>query len=156
MKNKTPVKRNPNLMVFSHEHHHGLIFSVRLKSANQTNAETLKLYVEDFWSKYLSSHFALEEKLFCGFLIDEKISNQFFNEHEEIRKLIDAIKNSKNDFAELAARLGEALNAHIRFEERTMFPYLEETLEKKDLKIIGTALASIQVEQHRFEPEFWK
>lgn len=143
-------------MIFSHEHHHGLIFSVRLKSAAKTNAATLKLYVEDFWTKYLSPHFALEEYLFSGFLIDKKISNQFFSEHKEIRELIDAIINMKGDFIKLAASLGDAINAHIRFEERTMFPYLEETIEASELKKIGNVLESIQVEQHKFKPEFWK
>lgn len=133
-----------------------MIFSVRLKSAKKTDAETLKLYVEDFWSKYLSSHFAMEEILFYGFLIDEKISNQFFSEHEEIRKLIDAVKDQTSDYIVLAAKLGDAINAHIRFEERTMFPYLEETIERRNLKKIGKVLELIHVEQHRFEPEFWK
>ena len=35
-------------MSSDHEHHHGLVFAVRLKKASKTDDETLKKYISSF------------------------------------------------------------------------------------------------------------
>ena len=41
---------------------------------------------------------------------------------------------------ERANELGELLNAHVRFEERNLFPLLEERLSGPDLAELGRAI----------------
>jgi len=39
-----------------------------------------------------------------------------------------------------AHRLGALLSAHVRYEERELFPLLEERLSREDLAALGRAL----------------
>jgi hemerythrin-like domain-containing protein len=146
--------RDENLYVFSHEHHHGLIFAVRLRKANQANAETLKRYIKDFWDNSLDDHFNNEEKLFLDFITDMELRERFLSEHEQIRDLYKDIKDE--DVVEKAKRFGILINDHIRFEERILFPWLQENLSKDELKQIGASLEESDVCSHTFSPRFWE
>jgi len=151
------VKRNENLVVLSHEHHHGLVFCTRLNKAHKADDEILQSFVKEFWDNNLASHFESEERLLLPFLEDDKIARQFLTEHSQIRALIQAIsennhKNVKKDILKLA----KLINDHIRFEERIMFPWLEKTLTPNELIAIGNELKDTEISVHQFSPEFWK
>lgn len=151
-----PIKRNENLLVFSHEHHHGLIFCKRLKMSNQTNDKILKHFVRDFWENHLSEHIKNEEKLFLPLLRDSTIKVQFLWEHGRIKKLIRTIEESDGNIQGLSLELANLINEHIRFEERTMFLWLEKTLNPNELQTIGNALKDNEISAHNFSPAFWK
>jgi hemerythrin-like domain-containing protein len=148
--------RNENLYVFSHEHHHGLIFAVRIRKAHQADAETLKRYIEDFWDNSLIFHFDNEEKLFLNFITDAELKERFLSEHKQIRTLYQDIKNENIDVIEKSKRFGILINDHIRFEERILFPWLQENLTSVELKQIGTSLHETDVCSHEFSPRFWE
>lgn len=156
MTTKTPIKRSQELVVLSQEHHHALVFCTRLKKAYQTDLKTLQHFVSDFWDNEQQNHFDNEEKWLLPEMKEEKLKNQFIEEHQQIRKLIAQIKEAKNDGVELATDLAIILNNHIRFEERVLFPYLEKTIETQKLVIIGEQLSEKEVSCHKFTPEFWK
>lgn len=151
-----PVKRNENLVVLSHEHHHGLIFCSRLKKARQTDEETLKRYVTDFWNNHLAAHFESEEKLLLPLLWDNEITAQFLSEHIQIEELTQSIMGNSKNVKEEALNLSNLINDHIRFEERTMFPWLEEVLSLIELVTVGNKLKGTEIIAHNFSPEFWK
>jgi hemerythrin-like domain-containing protein len=148
--------RDENLYVLSQEHHHGLIYAVIMRQAHQANAETLKRYIEDFWDNSLSSHFDNEEKLFLNFITDTELRERFLSEHKQIRALYQDIKNEKIDIVEKAKRFGILINDHIRFEERILFPWLQENLTSVELKQIGASLHDSDVCSHEFSPRFWE
>ena len=148
--------RDENLYVFSHEHHHGLIFAVRLRKAHQADAETLKHYIEDFWENSLDSHFNNEERVFLDFIGDKDLRQRFLSEHKQIRNLHSDIVDSDGDIVEKAKRFGILINDHIRFEERILFPWLQENLSSDDLKQIGSSLDDADVCSHTFNPRFWE
>lgn len=156
MTQKIPIKRSENLVVLSHEHHHGLVFCTRLKKAHQTDAKTLKLFVNNFWVNDLVPHFTNEEKWFLPEMENNEIKEQFITEHQQIKELVNRIRNSPIEVVELAIELSQVLNNHIRFEERIMFPYLEKTIATNKLVEIGNALSNIEVSCNKFTPEFWK
>lgn len=156
MTKKTPIKRSKNLVLLSHEHHHGLVFCTRLKKAHQTDAKTLQLFVDDFWTNDLAPHFVNEEKWFLPEMENNEIKEQFIAEHQQIKTLVNCIKSSTKGLVELAVELSQVLNNHIRFEERIMFPYLEKTISANKLVEIGNALSEIEVSCNKFTPEFWK
>lgn len=152
-----PVQRNENLVIFSHEHHHGLIFVTRMKKANQTDDTTLKLFVKDFWENYLLAHFKSEEALLLPLLKENEITAQFLSDHKEIQNLFEAIIQGEKLIKENALKLATTLNNHIRFEERTMFPWLEnEALNSEELIAVGKKLDEVEIAAHHFTPEFWK
>lgn len=157
MSNKKPIKRNENLVVFSHEHHHGLVFCTRLKKAGKTDEKTICSFVKDFWENDLSDHFEREERILLPLLWDNEITKQFLAEHDQIKTRIQRILNNKNKtLVDDAITLSKLINDHIRFEERTMFPWLEKVLTPEELRKVGEELENKEVAAHNFSPEFWK
>ena len=156
MKINKKASRNPNLYVFSHEHHHGLVFAARLKKASITDAAIIQKYILRFWNKALKNHFRKEEELFLDLINQKDIKKQFTSDHLEIRTLINSIQNEKDDLNDKAKLLSDLLKAHIKFEEKILFPWLQDNLSDNALKTIGDTLKRIEVKADDFEPHFWK
>lgn len=151
-----PGRRNVNLIKFSHEHHHGLVFCSRLQKINAVSNSILKSYINEFWDLYLLGHFDNEEKLLLPLMEKNEITLQFLQEHKQIKELVSTINTSKKEVHDLALDLASQLKAHIRFEERILFPYLEKKLSIDELETIGNALEEIEIASHCFSHEFWK
>lgn len=158
MEKRIPLKRDKSLIFFSQEHHHALVFCTRLKKADASIEEKIiKDFLQDFWENNLSEHFDLEEKLFLRSLpTPSELKTQFLIEHRQIRDLISScLKRSPIDLTKLKL-LADTLIAHIRFEERIFFPFLEKELTSEVLTEIGKELARKQIVCTTFKPEFWK
>ena len=156
MKVNKKASRNENLYVFSHEHHHGLVFAVRLKKASQTDEETLKKYIQHFWNNALDAHFKNEEELFLDLITNEELKTQFLYEHNLINSLVNEIQTSSGGIVQKALDLSDKLKLHVKFEEKILFPWLQENLTVVELNNIGTSLKKIEVKAHEFEPKFWE
>lgn len=150
------MKRNENLLIFSHEHHHGLIFCSRLLKAKNASEAVLLEYILDFWDNSLDEHFINEEKLFLPLLDEEKLTTRFLDEHKQINDLVLKIKSSSKDLHLHAFELSKLINDHIRFEERIFFPWLEDKFTTEELIVIGKELEGIEITEHQFSDEFWK
>jgi len=155
-KRNPKAKRNDNLIVLSHEHHHGLIYCNRLTKANKTDNETLRAYVLDFWEKYLVAHFENEEKVFIPFLDGEDLTLQFLEEHKKLFAIIEKIKVADTDLRTLVESYRKLLYDHIRFEERVFFPWLEQKFTPEQLAIVGELFVDMEVNAHKFTPKFWE
>ncbi len=154
-KNDKQGRRNVNLMKLSHEHHHGLVFCSRLKKVNQASDSIIRSYIDEFWDYYLLEHFKNEEKLFLPLLSKNEIVLQFIQEHKQIKQLVSNIKTSQKEIHNMALELASLLKAHIRFEERILFPYLEKELSVDELETIGKAMEKIKISSHCFSHHFW-
>ena len=75
-------------------------------------------------------HFKAEEEILFPLGKREYI-DQAMREHIEIKELIEAI-NQVEEVA-LLELFADLITKHIRFEERILFPYLEETLDENTL-----------------------
>lgn len=155
MTDKKSLKRNKNLVVFSKEHYHGLVFSNHLKMASKATDDILKLYIADFWDNHLKSHFKNEEVLLLPLMAEGNQRKQFVHEHFVIENQINQIKDAEINVQQQAIELGQLINNHIRFEERVLFPWLEKTLTSNQLIKIGEGLKDNST-VHCFYPEFWK
>jgi len=157
-KKDKPLKRDKNLVVFSHEHYQGLLFCKRLKKANRTNDEIVKRYILDFWNTYLVSHFNHEEKLFLPLFKEKQnkeIETQFLTEHQQLRTMIIELNSTNATVPSFAKQFAKLLTNHIRFEERKMFPWIQESFSITKLATIGNALNNIKIKAHQFTPQFW-
>jgi hemerythrin-like domain-containing protein len=118
------MKRHPALVPLSHEHHHNLSFAQRLRractDADGTEREALLENFRQHYATPLEQHFQLEEAWLRPHL-DEATGARLLAEHQELRAL--AVDPSANP-----SRLAEALISHVRFEERELFPWLEQHL----------------------------
>ncbi|AZQ60918.1 hypothetical protein EI427_01415 [Flammeovirga pectinis] len=152
------MKRNENLVPLSHEHHHGLLFCSRLKKAKNTDKETIVNYITDFYSNVLKEHLDKEETALLHLLTDENLKTRFLNDHQIIHKMMDNVNATPEDIYDQALAISQFITNHIRFEERSLFPWIEANATAEQLFSAGNDL-NIDVEEveaHAFEPEFWE
>ncbi|MDX5347458.1 MAG: hemerythrin domain-containing protein [Hymenobacteraceae bacterium] len=154
-----PIKRNPNLVPLSREHHFGLLFCWKIKQglALEADPKVIRNYVQYFWDKNLLHHFQEEEELLLTILSDEdSLKKQVLEEHRQIRNLVDELIKDKAIETTKLEKLKDSLKSHIRFEEREFFPNLEQKATAAQLTQIGKLLAKDAIEpEDNFEPEFW-
>ena len=151
-----PLKRSKELAPLSREHHDGLLFAWKIKQglANGTLIETLCNYTRLFWSNHIKPHFKEEEKVLVKFLPeDNALVKQIFREHAQIRDLI--ISLDKEPDSSSLQLLAEFVNNHIRFEERQLFPYAEQTLTPEQLNEIYKELPNELQCETEWKEEFW-
>ena len=136
-----PIRRSKELAPLSREHHDGLLFVWKIKQglSNGTSLATLCSYTRWFWSNHMKPHFKDEEKVLVKFLpADNPLVSQMFNEHAHIREGI--ISLDKDPDPNLLQSVVEYINNHIRFEERELFAYAEQTLTPGQLNEIYNEL----------------
>ncbi|OQP64011.1 hypothetical protein A3860_21565 [Niastella vici] len=138
METHKPIKRSKAFVQFSKDHHFGLlhIWQIRQDINKNTAAATIGKYILDFFEKDLAKHFKEEEELiFSKLPAEDPLRKQAEAEHAQLYLLIDSIKNNRID-KQLLQHFANLLEAHIRFEERTLFNHLQEILKPAELEEI--------------------
>ena len=156
MEEAKPIKRSKELAPLSREHHDGLLFAWKIKQglSNGTPIETLCNYTRWFWTNHIKPHFKDEEKVLVKFLPeDNPLVRQMFNEHEQIHDLVISLDKEPNENS--LQLLAEFINNHIRFEERKLFAYAEETLTSEQLNQIYKELPDAPLCNTEWKDEFW-
>lgn len=132
------MKRHPALRELSSEHHRALVLATRAQRATPDEAATRALAAEAvrLFADELEPHFQQEES---GLLVELKAAGcdtaarRTHAEHTELRELAGQLSVSPSALP----RFGERLAAHIRYEERELFPLAEATLAPEALDRIG-------------------
>jgi len=138
------VKRTPELTPLSHEHHHALVVAMVLKRA--TGPEPAGAFV-DFHRSEGEQHFRIEEQvLLPGWLAadpeaDREAAARVLGEHLELRAAVRRFESGEAT-AEEVQRIGRLLEAHVRYEERELFPAIETALDDDALAALGAAIAA--------------
>jgi hemerythrin-like domain-containing protein len=155
MKEK-PIKRNKNIVKLSQDHHASLLFCWKLRQGVKFNApfETMKKYVRYFWDHHFSFHFKEEEEFLFAPVLDEQVQKAL-DDHQKIKIFIEQINETgAEDKQDLLLELADLVDAHVRYEERTLFPHLEKVLSEEQLKNIGEQISDIPVKDE-FPDQFW-
>lgn len=150
-----PIKRSKELAPLSREHHEGLLLGWKIKQGlkNGTAHKLIAQYIQWFWERELSPHFKREEQLLAVYLPPENDwVIKMFADHEEIEALIHV--NAMVPDEDIFVQIANAVQEHIRFEERTLFPYAEKTLSPEQLQFIQAGLEE-KTEIKKWVPEFW-
>jgi hemerythrin-like domain-containing protein len=152
-----PIKRSPQLAPLSREHHEGLLFAWKIRQGIELRAplETMTHYALWYWRHHIKPHFYQEEKILLPYLpAGHPMAERLMEDHDHIRELILGL----DDMADKRSLviLADLLNTHIRFEERELFGFLEETLTPAQLETIFTALEKHPVHDNaEWKDEFW-
>lgn len=154
-----PLKRSPELADLSREHHFELLFSWKIKQGLRLQADShlLQDYVRYFWNHHMEKHLEKEEKIVVQ-VLSEADPLRFWvqQDHDLIRSLVSYLSGEREEVTYLLDALQNLVTAHVRFEERIFFPYLQQVATPGQLLLIGQ-----QMEKHGevlsddFLPAFW-
>lgn len=134
--NTKPIKRNRALQGVSRAHHHGLLlcWKIRTGFSKGIAEQRIKKYTDWFYTRHLIPHFEMEEKYLFPIL---------GNDYELVKKALSQHKRLHRLFAETASLskslslIEEALEQHIRFEERILFNEIQKIATEKQLEKIS-------------------
>ena len=138
------MKRSAALAPLSRDHHQALEAALRLRRAEDDSVAAAVARFGEFWSAAGARHFEIEEELVLPALPADDAAwaeavARVRAEHDLIRAQATAVLGDQAD-RESARELGALLNAHVRFEERTLFPLLEQGLPSTRLEALGRAI----------------
>ena len=143
------MKRHPALIRLSRDHHNGLVQALRLRRAGVDGDASARLAAarefEEFFRNEERAHLRDEEEELFPLLLRHVSSQpvplrEVLVQHLQLqgfaRKLGIAVAAGMVDRQTLQA-VGELLEAHIRLEERELFPLIEELVPDDELRGLG-------------------
>ena len=152
------MKRNSNIIQLSRDHHYGLLFcwKIRRGLTNAISLERIRPYVHYFWQHNLEEHFSEEESLLFRNMRDP-LCLRALEEHRNIKGLVWAIMGNGAWIRSNYTGLADLVEQHIRFEERQVFPYLEQRLTREQLSLVGAQLSRLHAlpADDLYEDAFW-
>lgn len=151
------MKRNENIVHLSRDHHNGLLFCWKIRQGINKHIaiERIRKYVHYFWEDHLQKHFEEEESILFN-KMQHELCEKAYADHATIKSLIEEI-NRGDAPVEIYTSLADTLEEHIRFEERTLFVLLEQTLVPQQLSEIGAKLHPLHktANTDTYPDEFW-
>ena len=142
------MRRDPRLVRLSEEHHHGLAFALRIERELPAadDAALAELYADllRFWARGLLPHFHAETECLLARLLrhaapEDARVRRLQRDHLGIEALVAWMRDrpGAKERREALMLFGESLRSHIRWEERTLFESLQDTLSGEELDAAG-------------------
>ncbi len=157
------MKRDKNLETLSWEHHDGLVVALRIKKGleRQADPDEMIKYVLHIWENLLVGHFRREETALVELLRrtekGKHLADRLLQEHELFRRIIGEFRRHGSEVSGSLQDFAELLSVHIRFEEKEVFPAVEQQASPEELQKIGAYLKEQHVLGDKDWPvEFWK
>ena len=154
-----PLKRHPELVNLSREHHFELLFAWKIGQGlvRKADSRIIRDYVRYFWDQHLESHLEKEEKIVVQVLSEaDPMRFRLQQDHDLMRSLVNCLYSERLNIDYLLEALQYLVREHVRFEERVFFPYLEQIATPSQLILMG-----LEIEKHSvpptddFVPAFW-
>jgi hypothetical protein len=127
------MKRHPQLVLLSWDHHHGLVLALRIgREVTGANAVSLaRLYADLLasWDAHLLPHFRVEQECLLARLV-RYVPKATMRDTTDPELRRDSIH-----------RFGETLRAHIRWEEEVLFEVTQRQLDENELTALGREIA---------------
>lgn len=157
-----PIKRSPEIMPLSREHHFSLLFSWKINQGLKRNIATERVirYVAYFWEHNLRQHFEQEEVVLFNPFRDDPLVVQALAEHAQVKDMIQSLierHGTEAEQNEILRELSELITSHVRAEERTIFPVLESKMTATELENAAAVLHHFHSQplQDDYKDEFW-
>jgi iron-sulfur cluster repair protein YtfE (RIC family) len=152
-------RRHESLIPLSREHHYGLLVCLRIQRGLETHKTDLDWLRERahkvirFFQSDLQTHFEVEEEVVFPAMseIEEAGATieELLGEHHSLATLVGQLQQAAGwELAPLLREFSNLLEAHIRKEERVLFPCYERNVlpelaaqvKNRVLQSIGTAM----------------
>lgn len=137
------MKRSRALTSLSRDHHQALVIAQKLRRADAAGAEEARTAFLAYWSEHGAEHFRREEEiLFPAYAAYGDPHNalllEALGDHVAIRQRAARLTNGPalDELHDLGARLA----AHVRLEERELFPMIERVMPPDELLTVAQAL----------------
>lgn len=115
--------------------------------------ERIADYTTYFFEHQLVPHFRLEEKeIFSCLPEQDPLRKEAEAQHKELYNMASRLAVAGDDREELVNSFEQALEKHIRFEERQLFMHIQEQLDEQELEELRKRVEAIHAE----EPEHWE
>jgi iron-sulfur cluster repair protein YtfE (RIC family) len=147
-------RRHDSLIPLSREHQYALMLCLRIHRGlieHGSGTKWLQMkagHAVRFFEGELATHFQAEEQFLfpamrelsgAPLIIDELVA-----EHEKLRQLIDRLRHIEvRSLASTLKEFADALEAHIRREERQLFPIYEEQASPQAISNVGRAILKL-------------
>lgn len=143
------LKRHPALVALSRDHHGALMQALWLRRAAQvSNVAAAAPVAEEFLAFYtneLLGHFADEEEVLLPVAAhaDPEGADRIRSEHAELHAWTARLREALaagTDARTAAGHLGQLLDDHVRFEERSFFMAVQAVLSDTELSGLERAM----------------
>ena len=129
------MPRSQALLQLSREHHEALVLARRASAADPTSAAARQQreHLLARWPVQFEPHFAREEEVLLPALAlagHSAAADEALAQHTELRHLFERLRSG--DLRALPV-WGDAMQVHVRFEERALFPLAERSLDLAEL-----------------------
>lgn len=152
-----PLKRKEELIPLSHDHHHGLWLSLKIRMGFKKGIDPyrIKKYTDWFYKLHLVPHFELEENYVFPILgKNNELVKRALTEHRKLNRLFQSMIHIEKNLV----LIEEKLESHIRFEERILFDEIQKVATSEELeKILAIHNTCFSDEKfaEQWEDEFW-
>jgi hemerythrin-like domain-containing protein len=141
-------RRHESLVPLSREHQYGLLLCLRIhrglpeKAADASWLEKKAAQTVEFFKGDLAAHFAAEEEVLFPAMREipeaAALIAELLAQHREIESLARALEPSEEDsLPGTLKRFADLLEAHIRKEERELFPIYERAAAPVVTEAVG-------------------
>lgn len=140
------MNRSPALASLSRDHHQALVAAQRLRRADEASVAAARDAFPTYWTAHGRLHFRLEEEtLLPGYAAYgdpyHPLVLAVLGDHVAIRRRADVLAAGPVAPLEALHDLGERMAAHVRREERELFPLIEQAMPAAELEVLAGALA---------------
>jgi hemerythrin-like domain-containing protein len=140
------VKRHEALAQLSRDHHQALFQAQRLRRATEEDAAEVRAGFVDFFRNVGNLHFRAEEEvLLPAYAVyadpSDEVVIRVLVDHTLIRRDVDALDGAGLDRVH---ELGDRLEAHVRHEERVLFPLIEQALPDDELARVARRVDEVE------------
>lgn len=149
-----PIERHEALAPFSRDHYTGLVKARHLIKAADAGAVARRKAVAEFvdgWEQEIARHFDDEERLLLEVMSDAD-RDRMLEEHRQLRDFAEQARQMRRQTdpdAEQVRRIGQALDDHIRWEERELFTRIQGDLNEEQLAFIQQHTEPIEASRPR-------
>lgn len=139
------MKRSEALAMLSRDHHHALVVAQKLKRAEAETAEAARAQFLEYWNDEGRRHFQLEEELLLPAFASHGDARhplvlRVLGDHVTIRSRAAQLAATSAPQTDALRELGVELSAHVRLEERELFPAIEAAIPPDELLALARAL----------------
>jgi hemerythrin-like domain-containing protein len=153
-----PLKRHPFIVEFSKDHHYSLLLIWKLKQGIKKNIalERMKAYIDFYAENDIKPHFLEEEQIL--FTLLNSSDPHLIDALEQHVQLLETmtIINQGPCTLQTVEHFMTLLESHIRFEERVLFPHIQNTVNLEEFQTGSKELHHQNELDTRWTDNFWE